>query len=149
MNILSKLDMNNLNKNHINIVDLPNEILFIIFKKLNMIDVLYSFVDVNQRFNRLVLDSFYIGDVNMTTIMDSTSLYDQTSSIDRKVLSRICEKVLPRIHDQIYKLTVEEYSVKQTLLASNYPKLFALSLINFQEEILDEYLIGIIFNVVH
>ncbi len=141
--------MNNLNKNDMNIVDLPNQILFNIFKKLNMIDVLYSFVDVNQRFNRLVLDSFYIGDVNMTTIMDTTSLYDQTCSIDGKVLSRISEKVLPRIDDQIYKLTAEEYSMKQTLLASNYPKLFALSLINFQEEILHEYLIGIIFNVVH
>ncbi len=148
MNILCKLDMNNLNKNDINIVDLPTEILFIIFQKLNMIDVLYSFVDVNQRFNRLVLDSFYVRDVNMTTIMDISSLYDQTSLIDRKVLSRICEKVLPRIDDQIYKLTIEEYSMKETLLASNYPKLFGLSLINFQEEILHEYLIGIIFNVV-
>jgi len=106
-------------------------------------------VDVNQRFNRLVLDSFYFSNVNMTTITDTTSLNDQTSSIDRKVLSRICEKVLPRIDDQIYKLTAEEYSMKQTLLASNYPKLFALSLINFQEEILDEYLRGIIFIAVH
>lgn len=149
MNTLCELDMNSLNNNHINILDLPNEILFIIFQKLNMVDVLDSCVDVNRRFNRLILDSFYIRDVNMTTIMDTTSLYDQTSSIDPKILSRICEKILPRIHDHIYKLTIEEYSAKQILLASNYPKLYSLSLINFQEEILHEYLTSIVFYFVH
>jgi len=40
--------MNNLNNNHPNMLDLPDEILFIILKKLNMVDVLYAFVDVNQ-----------------------------------------------------------------------------------------------------
>jgi hypothetical protein len=141
--------MNNLNNNHANILDLANEIIFIIFQKLNMIDVFHSFVDVNRRFNRLVFDSFYIHDVNMTTVKDTTSLYDQTSAMDPKVLSRICEKVLPRIHDHIYKLTVEECSAKQTFLASDYPKLYSLSLINFQEEILYEYLTGIVSNFVH
>ncbi|CAF3206673.1 unnamed protein product [Rotaria sp. Silwood2] len=107
-----------------------------------MIDVFHSFMDVNRRFNRLVFDSFYIHDLNMTTIIDTTSLYDQTSLIDPKVLSRICEKILPRIHDQIYKLTVEEYSINQILTVSNYPQLYSLSLINFQEEILYQYLTG-------
>ncbi|CAF4787296.1 unnamed protein product [Rotaria sp. Silwood1] len=105
-----------------------------------MVDVLHSFVDVNQRFNQLAFDSLYIHDLNMTTIMDISSLYDQTSLIDPKVLSRICEKVLPRIHDQIYKLTVEEYSINQILLASNYPKIYSLSLVNFHEVIFYQYL---------
>ncbi|CAF4657401.1 unnamed protein product [Rotaria sp. Silwood1] len=105
-----------------------------------MVDVLHSFVDVNQRFNQLAFDSLYIHDLNMTTIMDISSLYDQTSLIDPKVLSRICEKILPQIHDQIYKLTVEEYSINQILLASNYPKIYSLSLVNFQEVIFYQYL---------
>jgi hypothetical protein len=141
--------MNNLNNNNINILDLPDEILFLILQKLNMVDVLYSCVDVNLRFHRLALDSFLLHDINMTTIKDITSLYDQTSSIDPKVLSRICKNVLPRIYDQAYKLTVDEYSAEQTLLASNYPKLYSLSLINFQKEILHKYLTGIEFNFVH
>ena len=148
MNTLYELDMNNLNNNHLNILDLPDEILFIIFKKLNMVDVLYSLVDVNRRFDRLALDSLYIRDLDMTTIMNINSLYDQTSSIDTQVLSRICEKILPRIHHQVHKLTVEEYSMKQILLAANYPQLYSLSLINFQEEILYQYLTGIVFNFV-
>jgi hypothetical protein len=42
MNTFYELDMNNLNNNYLNIVDLPDEILFIILKKLNMVDVLYA-----------------------------------------------------------------------------------------------------------
>jgi len=52
--------MNIRNKNDINILDLPDEMLRAIFNKLNMLDMLYSLVDVNQRFDRLVLDYLYI-----------------------------------------------------------------------------------------
>jgi len=148
MKILYELDMNNLNNNRLNILDLPDEILCLIIEKLNMVDVFYSLVNVNQRFNRLVFDSLYIHDLNMRTIMNINSLYDQTSLIDPKVLSRICKKILPRIHSHVHKLTVEEYSMKQ-ILASNYPQLYSLSLINFQAETLYEYLTGVVFYFVH
>jgi len=138
--------MNDLNNNSLNILDLPDEILFIIFQKLNMVDVLYSLVDVNQRFERLTLDSLYIRDLDITSIMAFNSLYDETSSIDTQVLSRICEKILSRIHHQVHKLTVEEYSMQQILLAANYPQLYSLSLINFQEKTLHQYLTGIVLN---
>jgi hypothetical protein len=137
--------MNNLNNDHLNILDLPDEILIIIFKKLNTIHVLHSFVDVNQRFDRLALDSFYVRDLNMTNIMTINSVYDQTSSIDTQVLSKICEKILPHIHHQVQKLVVEECSMKPILLAANYPQLYSLSLIRFQGEMLYQYLTGMIF----
>jgi hypothetical protein len=38
--------------------------------------------------------------------------------------------------------------MKQILLAANYPQLYSLSLINFQEEILYQYLTGMAFNFV-
>jgi hypothetical protein len=125
------------------ILDLPDEILLIIFKKLNIIDVLYSLVDVDQRFDRLALNPLYIHDLDMTTIMTNNSTYNQTFSIDTQVLSRICQKILPRIDHQIHKLTVEECSMKLILLAANYPQLYSLSFINFHEEILYQYLTGI------
>jgi hypothetical protein len=134
--------MNNLNNNDHNILDLPDEILFILFKKLNTTDVLHSLVDVNRRFDRLVLDSLYIRDLDMTDIITINSLYDQTSSIDTQILSKICSKILPRIHHQVHKLTVEQYSMKQILLAANYHQLYSLSLINFEEKILYQYLTG-------
>jgi hypothetical protein len=148
MNTLYELDMNNLNNNSLNILDLPDEILFIIFQKLKMVDVLYSLVDVNRRFDRLALDSLYIRDLDMTIIMTMNSLYDQTSSIDTQVLSKICEKILPRIHHQVQKLIVEKYSMKHVLAAANYPQLYSLSIINIQKGILYQYLTGIVFNIV-
>jgi hypothetical protein len=139
--------MNNSNNNHLNILDLPDEVLFLIFKELNTIDVFHSFVDVNRRFDRLVLDSLYIRDLSMINIMNIDSLYDQTS-IDTQVLTRICEKILPRIHHHVQKLTVEQYSMQTILLAANYPQLYSLSLINFHEEILYQYLTGIVFDFI-
>ncbi len=148
MNTLHKLDMNNSNNTRLNILDLPNEILFIIFKKLSIIDVVYSVVDVTRRFHRLALDPFHIRRLDMTDNITVSSLCNQTSSIDTQVLTRIFQKILPRIHHQAHQLTVEEYSMKQVLLAGNYPQLYSLSLINFEERIFRQYLTRMIFNFV-
>jgi hypothetical protein len=148
MNALYDLDMNNSKKNRLNILDLPDEILFIILNKLKMVDVFYSLVDVNRRFDRLVFDSLYIRHLDMTTVMNINSAHDQSSSIDTQVLSEICSKVLPRIDHQVHKLTVEQDSMKRILRAANYGQVYSLSLINFQEEILYQYLTGILFLLV-
>ncbi|CAF4395188.1 unnamed protein product [Rotaria magnacalcarata] len=44
-----------MNRSTVSLMDLPDEILFTIWNKLNKLDVLYSFVDVNRRFNKLPL----------------------------------------------------------------------------------------------
>jgi hypothetical protein len=144
MNALNDINMNNSNNNPINILDLPNEILFKIFNKLNMVDVFYSITDVNQRFNRLALDSLYVRDLEMTTMMNIDTFFNQTSSIDTEVLSRICENILPQIHHQVHKLTVDQNSMKPVLHAEHYSQLYLLSIINFQEKILCEYLKSIV-----
>ncbi len=138
--------MNTSNNNHINIQDFPNEILFIIFNKLNMVDVLYSLADVNERFNRLVLNPLYIRDLDMT-IMIMKSFSDRIFSIDNQVLDRICEKILPRIHHQVHRLTIESCTIER-LLTVDYPQLYSLTLIDFEDEILLQYLAGILLNFV-
>ncbi|CAF1033849.1 unnamed protein product [Rotaria sordida] len=100
-----------------------------------MVDVLYSLVDVNERFDRLVIDPLYIRHLDMTI----KSSFDRICSLDNKVLSRICEKILPRIYDQVNKLIVEPHAMKQ-VFTINYPQLYSLSLISFQEEELFQYL---------
>ncbi|CAF2723585.1 unnamed protein product [Rotaria sp. Silwood2] len=85
--------MNILNKSNVNILDLPDEMLRAIFNKLNMINVLYSLVDVNLRFDRLVLDSLYIHHLDFVIKRD----YIHNQSKDTYFLDRICNKVLPRI----------------------------------------------------
>ena len=138
--------MNNLSNNHLNILDLPDEIFFIILKELKTVDAFYSLADVHQRFHRLVLDSLYIRHLNMTTIVNINSVYDQSSSInDFRNLPEICEKILPQIDHQVHKLIVEQDSIKQILCAAAYPQVYSLSLINFHEEILHQYLTGMKF----
>ncbi|CAF2249314.1 unnamed protein product [Rotaria magnacalcarata] len=113
--------MNISNNNHLNILGLLNEILFIIFNKLNMIDVLYSFVDVTQRFDQLVFGPFYIRNLNMTSTM-MKSFYGRIYSIDNQVLDRICKNVLPRIYHQVNKLIVEQYAMKRVPRNINFTR---------------------------
>ena len=104
-----------------------------------MVDVLYSLVDINVR---LVIDSLYIHHLDMTM----KSSFDEIISLDNNtVFTRLCENILPRIHDQLTKLTVESYSIKY-ILTVNYPQLYSLLLVNFQEEILFQYLKSILFS---
>ncbi|CAF4888637.1 unnamed protein product [Rotaria socialis] len=129
--------MNTSSNNNIIILDLPNEILVIIFNKLNMIDAFYSLVDVNERFNRLVFDRLYIHNLDLTVKSSN-----RMSSINNQMLDKVCEKILPRIYHQVNKLTVEPYSIERLLFTTGYPQLDSLSLINFQKETFYKYLTG-------
>ncbi|CAF3495359.1 unnamed protein product [Rotaria socialis] len=129
--------MNASSNNNIIILDLPNEILVIIFNKLNMIDAFYSLVDVNERFNRLVFDRLYIHNLDLTVKSSN-----RMSSINNQMLDKVCEKILPRIYHQVNKLTVEPYSIERLLFTTGYPQLDSLSLINFQKETFYKYLTG-------
>ncbi len=133
--------MDTSNNNNLNILDLPDEILLIIFNKLNTIDTLYSLVDVNKRFDQLVLNSLRIHKLD-TTNMVIKSYYDRTFSMNNNVLSRISKKILPRIHHQLNELIIEQNSIKHILLTANYSQVDSLSLVNFQKEILFQYLTG-------
>jgi hypothetical protein len=138
--------MNTVHKNHpVNILDLPNEILLIIFNKLNMVDILYSLVDVCERFDQLVLDPIHIRNLDMTS-MAMKSFFDRTYSIDNQVLDRICENILPRIHHQVNELIIEQQSMERVLHDLNYPQCYSLTLMDFQAETIHKYLTGKLFN---
>jgi hypothetical protein len=128
-----------LNNNDINILDLPDELLQFIFNKLNTVDMLYSLVDVNQRFDRLAFDPFYIQRLNFS--IESSNNYN--SSVYTHILDRICEKILPRINEKVTKLTLEPLSVERVLGTVHYPQLYSLSFFNFQPKILSRHLTGI------
>jgi hypothetical protein len=106
-----------------------------------MIDVLYLLVGVNQRFDRLVLDPLYTHHLDLTV----KSLLHNNFSVDKQVLDRICEEILPRINNKINKLTADQHSMKCILGAVVYPQLYLLSFINFQPDTLLLYLKGIFF----
>src|SRR5271169_1904267 len=85
--------MSNLYRNSMNILDLPDEMLCAILNKLNMVDVFYSLVDVNERFDRLVLDPLYIHHHHHHLDFVVEPLVKRySSSIDDQVLDEICRK---------------------------------------------------------
>ena len=138
------MNMNSSNKNGPNVFDLPNEILFIIINKLNTDDVFHSLLDSNERFAQIILDPFYIRNLDIS-IMTMNSFYDRTFSLHEEVLSKICERILPKIHHQVHELTIEQHSIER-ILKFNYSQLYSLFLVNFKEEMLFQYLTGIFFH---
>ncbi|CAF3429032.1 unnamed protein product [Rotaria socialis] len=126
------------NNYNTNVLDLPDEMLLAIFNKLNMIDVLYSLVDVNKRFNRLTLDPFYIHTRDLTV---KCSLLQRTSPLDNQEIDTICKKILPRIHHHIHKFTVPSCSI-ECIVNIDYLQLQSLSLVNFEQQKLLGHLTG-------
>jgi hypothetical protein len=81
-----------------------------------------------------VLDPLHIRHLDMT-MMTVKYVFNYSFSINSQVLDRICIDIIPRIHHQVKKLTVEQHSMKRVLLTANYPQLYSLSLIGFQEDV--------------
>ncbi|CAF4712795.1 unnamed protein product [Rotaria socialis] len=122
------MNMSTFNNNDINIFDLSDELLLYIFNKLHTIELLYSLVNVNQRFDRLVLDPFYTHHLDLTV----RPLRYYTSPVKTQIFDRIRTQVLPRIHQKLNKITVDPLSMECILGTIYYSELNSLSLINFQ-----------------
>ena len=127
--------MNISTNNSINILDLPDEILQFIFHQLNLVDMFYSWVNVNERFDRLVLDPLHVQHLNF-----AIKRFNGSGNLRyTDILERICERVLPRINDKVIGLTLEPLSIEHVLSNVAYPQLRSLSFIDFQPEELSRY----------
>ncbi|CAF4313128.1 unnamed protein product, partial [Rotaria sordida] len=101
--------------------DLPDEIIFIILKKLNKLDVLYSLMDVNKRLNNIVHDPTF---TNGLTLFNNLSC-DCICPLPDLMLDRFCSQILPKIGHKIKWLDLEPFSMER-ILSTNYPNLFGL-----------------------
>jgi hypothetical protein len=111
--------------------DLPDEILMIIFKKVNNLEILYSFQGVNQRLNKIVHDPIFTS--HLTFVKWFSHDFIDVLSCDT-VRDRFCLQILPNIHDKIKWLGLESSSMKHVLRAADYPNLHTLGLFNINEE---------------
>ena len=136
--------MNASRSDHLGVLDLPNEILLIIFSKLNMVDVLRSLVVVNQRLDQLVLDPVYIRclDRSMTSRTTRKPYFVRSFAANSDVLDRICQNIFPQICDKVSQLTLEKHSMERVLRTINYLLLTTLSLLDFPEKTLQKSLKG-------
>ena len=109
--------------------DLPDEILLIIFQNLHNCDVLYSFMGLNKRLDTILNDKIFTR--NLTLIK---SVHNSSNQFTDITFDRFCLEILPKINHKIERLNIESSFIEPILLATNYPNLHALSLYNFPPE---------------
>ncbi|CAF3387836.1 unnamed protein product [Rotaria sp. Silwood2] len=128
-----------MNLSNVGLLDLPNEILFIILKKLDNMDVLYSLLDVgNQRLKMIVQKKMFTKTLNLVV----TTSFDDILSITDSILDRFCINILPKINLNVKSLILESGSMERILLAADYPNLVELKLFNFNDKIVLHYFRG-------
>ncbi|CAF1462398.1 unnamed protein product [Adineta ricciae] len=120
-----------------NLLDLPDEILVFILKKMNVVDTLYRQSAIHDRLDRLLFDHLYVDELDFTIKSWDNSI----SPMNDLIIDRVCEQILPHIHDKVRKLIVEPSAVARVLHAVDFPNVSSLSLMNFSTKILIEHLI--------
>jgi len=115
----------------VELMDLPEEILMIVFKKLNNDELLYSLMSINMRLDQIIRDTIF---TNQISLIKYNSLPDLTSALSDIVLNRFYSQILPQIHHKIKWLSLETLSMERILLAADYPNLRQLDIFLMNEE---------------
>jgi hypothetical protein len=127
-------------QHRIHLLDLPNEILFLILKKLENVDVLYSLLGINnQRLDIIAQEQIFTNTLNFVSISQSN---DEICSISDSILDRFCISILPRIQENVKSLIIESDSMECILRAGIYLNLTELKIFNFNNAIASRYFMG-------
>jgi hypothetical protein len=129
-----------MNQHNVHLLDLPNEILLLILRKLDNIDVLYSLLGINNQ--RLEIIAQQQNFTNILNFAPTSRLTDEISSISGSTLDRYCIDILPKIHKTVKSLILESVSMERILRADNFPNLSELTLFNFNKAIFSRYFMG-------
>jgi hypothetical protein len=126
-------------QSNVTLLDLPDEILLIILKKLNNMDVLYSLLDIDdRRLDILLREEAFTKSLNFII----TTITDDVLSIDDSTLDRFCINILPKIDYNIKSLILESGSMERILRAADYPNLTELKLYNVNDHIVFNHFTG-------
>ena len=110
----------------VNLLDLPDELLLIIFNKLGSADVVYSLLNSTQRLDQIARSLDYTKAINL-------------SAIDSNKIHRFCVELLPQIHDRIQVMTLESGSIERILVAAQFPNLNSIVFVGFSPDVLLYY----------
>ncbi|CAF1216291.1 unnamed protein product [Adineta steineri] len=117
-----------MNRSNVHLLDLPDEILLLILKNLNNINVLYFLLDINnRRLNNLARENIFSNILKFDSI-------DNISIIDR-----FCNDILPRIRHNVKCFVFDAVFMERILLVTDYPNLTKLTICHFQQEIASNY----------
>ncbi|CAF3001057.1 unnamed protein product [Rotaria sp. Silwood2] len=124
-----------MNQSTVTLLDLPIEILHIILKKLDNMDVLYSLLGIdNQRLDTIVLDKTFTKSLNF--VLRTTT--DDLMPIIGSMLDRFCIDILPKIDYNVKSLTLHSESMER-ILAADFPNLSELRLYNVNNNTISRY----------
>ena len=110
-----------MNNSNVTLIDLPDEILVMIFKKLHNLDVLYSLVGVNKKLDNVSCDISFTRSIDLMKI-----------SSDKMKNDRFSMHILPRIHNKIECLTIQACFLPRVIHTNNYFKLHKLHLMDLK-----------------
>ncbi|CAF2142563.1 unnamed protein product [Rotaria magnacalcarata] len=119
-----------MNDSTVNILSLFDEILLVIYNKLDNMDVLYSLIGVNRKLDRLARDITFTQSVDLFTILSNES----NDSRNKSILDRFCFDILPQIQHNIESLTLDSLLIDRVFRIGNYSKLHKLTFLNLQFE---------------
>ena len=123
----------NMTRSNVGFLDLPNEILLLIFNKLDNMDVLYSLLGTgNQRLDMIVQASMFTATLNFVL---KTAMADS-------IFDRFCLNILPKIDRNVKSLTLASESMERILLAADFPNLTELKIPNFNQQLVSHYFTG-------
>jgi len=101
------------------LMDLPDELLYLIFIKLNTMDVFNSLTNIHERIDKIIYGRYFISHLRLFKFSSNeviNPLYD-------KELDHLCYRILPKISDNIKWFSLEVLSTERFLHAANYPNL--------------------------
>ena len=117
-----------MNRSIVHLLQLPDEILLNIMKKLSNVDVLYSLLDINNgRLNILAQENTF------------TNILKFVSIDDNSIIDRFCIDILPRIRHNVKCFILYPVIIERILLATDYPNLTELQIVHFQRKITLNY----------
>ncbi len=122
--------------------NLPDEIILIILKKLDNVEVLSSLIRVNKRFNKIAHDSIFTSHLSLMKYSSNNSTY---YAVPDSILDRFCSETLPSIHHKINWLDLESTTIERVLLATNYSNLYGLGLYSIDIDEAISLFIGKVF----
>jgi hypothetical protein len=117
-----------MNRSDVHLLDLPDEILLVLLKKLNNIDVLYALCNINNKRLRILAQEKIFSNILSFVFIDNIS------SIDR-----FCMDILPAIRKNVKYLILKPVLMERILLATNFPNLTKLKLVQFKKDLISHY----------
>ena len=123
---------------NVHLLELPNELLFMILKHLNNTEMLHSLMGVNVRLDEIISDRIF---TNSLTLM-RLSMDNLFGPLAPRKLDRFCSEILSRIDEQVKWINVDGFSMERVLLAEKYSNLFGLGTYNITEKKFQRVLLG-------